>query len=143
MLQGVCDNCGRNGWLNEKYFCRACIKKIKIKNNKKFYIKEIVMFNAVKEITDLANEIEGKIPTQIIDVLDNKCKFFIENGITQNMHIGKTDWTKNEAAEWLLSMFLGIVEKGKEDQRYFNAFGSWLTHVYHFVINNEANLPEE
>ena len=98
------------------------------------------MFDAVEEIKKLIGEIEGKIPTQIIELLDEKCSYFAENGIEKNMHVGRTEWTKKQAAEWLLSMFIGIVEKGKEDQRYFNTFGNWLSHVYHFIIDNKAGL---
>ncbi|MDF2534031.1 MAG: hypothetical protein K0R18_188 [Bacillales bacterium] len=97
-------------------------------------------FNCVETLKQLVQDIEGKMPTSIIDLLDEKVEYLIDNGITENMHIGKTDWDLISASEWLLSMFIGIVKKGKEKDVYFNAFGSWLTHVYHFVIDNKADL---
>lgn len=97
-------------------------------------------FNAVQELKDLVQNIEGKVPTSIIELLDEKVEHYLANGITQNMHVGKTDWDLLSASEWLLSMFIGIVENGKKDTKYFGAFGSWLTHVYHFVIDNKAEL---
>jgi hypothetical protein len=101
------------------------------------------MFNPIEELKNLVQEIEGKIPTKIEDLLIEKKEFYEKNGIIKNMHVGETNWTKVKASEWLLSMFIGLVEKGIEDERYYNGFGTWLNHVYHFIINDKANLPEE
>ena len=97
-------------------------------------------FDQIKELKELVEEIEGKVPTDIIEDLDKKVAFYRENGIHSKMHIGRTEWDLVSASEWLLSMFVGIVDKGKEDERYFNGFGSWLTHVYYFVIENKQGL---
>ena len=97
-------------------------------------------FDPIEELKGLVKEIEGKVPTDILDTLDKKVNYLELHGIHDRMHIGKTDWDLISASEWLLSMFIGIVKKGKEDKRNFNAFGSWLNHVYHFVIDNKQNL---
>ncbi|AEO93392.1 gp130 [Bacillus phage G] len=97
-------------------------------------------FDPIKELKDLVVEIEGKVPTDIIDLLDKKVEYYKSNGIHDRMHIGKTDWDLVSASEWLLSMFIGIIKKGKEDKRNFNVFGNWLEHVYHFVINNKQGF---
>lgn len=100
-------------------------------------------FNPVKELTDVVKEIEGKVPTEIEKYLYQKVDFLKTNGITETMHVGNTSWTRKTASEWLLSQFIGIIEKAKTDTRMYVAFGTWLEHVYHFVINNKAGLPEE
>lgn len=97
-------------------------------------------FNPEKELRELVKEVEGKVPTDIIGFLENKVNYLQLHGIHDRMHIGKTDWDIVSASEWLLSMFIGIVTKGKEDQRNFNLFGNWLTHVYYFVIENKQDL---
>lgn len=99
-------------------------------------------FNAIEELKSLVTEIEGKIPTKIEDVLKEKVEHLRANGITAVMHVGRTDWTQTYASEWLLGQFVGIVEKAQDSEKHYNSFGSWLQHVYHFVIDNKANLKE-
>lgn len=98
------------------------------------------MFDPIQEVKDLVKEIEGKVPTDILDVLEKKAHYYELHGINDRMHIGKTDWDLVSASEWLLSQFIGIVNKGKENKRNFNVFGSWLTHVYYFIIDNKQGL---
>lgn len=97
-------------------------------------------FDPVQELKDLVKEIEGKVPTDIIDELDKKVLKYELHGIHERIHVSRTDWDLKSAAEWLLGQFIGIVKKGKENKLYFNNFGPWLKHVYHFVIDNKANL---
>ncbi|MNC13562.1 hypothetical protein D3C75_613140 [compost metagenome] len=110
---------------------------IDIRENERVFNLE---FNAVQTLKDIVNDIEGKSPADLVKYFDEKVVFLKSNDINDKMHIGRTDWTIQFAAEWLLSMFIGIVEKGKEDQRLYNSFGSWLQHAYHFVIDNKAGL---
>lgn len=102
-----------------------------------------MVFSAVEALEKLVQEIEGKVPTEITDFFDEEVEFLKANGIHDMMHIGKTEWTRKEAAEWLLSMFIGTVEKGRQNIAYYGTFPNWLTHADHFVIKNTANLPEE
>lgn len=97
-------------------------------------------FDPVQEVKDLVKEIEGKIPTEILEVLEKKCNHYELHGIHDRIHIGKNDWDLKSASEWLLGMFMGIVKKGKEDNRNFNVFGNWLNHVYYFIIENKQDL---
>lgn len=100
----------------------------------------MVEFDAVDELKKLVGEIEGKMPTDLTDLFDERVERYLKNGIVRDMHVGRTEWTLRQAAEWLLSMFIGIVERGRMNPKYYNAFGVWLRHVYHFVIENKANL---
>lgn len=100
-------------------------------------------FNPIRELKQLVAEIEGKVPTEIENELRKKVEYLKENEITDTMHVGRTAWTQKTAAEWLLSMFIGIVEKAKDDSRIYISFGTWLHHSYHFVIDNKAGLAEE
>lgn len=102
-----------------------------------------MIFNPINEIKLVVEFIENKNPKDLEDYFDEKVEALLASGITEDMHIGRTEWTVTQASEWLLSMFIGICKKGKEDQRIYNSFGSWLQHVYHFVINNNGNLPIE
>lgn len=97
-------------------------------------------FDPVQEIKDLVKEIEGQVPTEIIDELDKKVNHYQLNGLHDRMHIGRTEWDLVSAAEWLLSMFIGIIKKGKQDLKNFNVFGNWLAHVYYFIIDNKQDL---
>ncbi|MNJ90151.1 hypothetical protein D3C87_77450 [compost metagenome] len=97
-------------------------------------------FNPVEELKILVTEIEGKMPTDIVDLLEARAEKYLTNDIVLKMHIGKTDWDLKSASEWLLSMFIGIVQRGRENPTNYNAFENWLIHVYHFVINNNTGL---
>lgn len=100
-------------------------------------------FNPVEELKNIVKEIEDKVPVEIENQLREKSEYLMENGIIVPMHVGNTQWTLKTASEWLLSQFVGIVEKAKEEKKIYAAFGTWLQHVYHFVIDNKVNLPEE
>lgn len=97
-------------------------------------------FDPIQELKDLVKEVEGKVPTEMIEELDKKVNHFKLHGMHDRMHIGRTEWDLNSASEWLISMFIGIIQKGKENPTNFNVFGNWLTHVYYFVINNKQDL---
>jgi hypothetical protein len=94
------------------------------------------MFDKVQELKDLALYIEGKIPTEIEDYIEEKVNHYRENGIVEYMHVGKDgDWKREEIAEWLLSQFVGTFEKAKKEKLTYNALGTWLKYVYHYIIN--------
>ncbi|MNV58270.1 hypothetical protein D3C71_1506330 [compost metagenome] len=100
----------------------------------------ILNFNAAETLKEIVNDIEGKLPTDMEEYFDEKINYLTNNGINDRMHVGRTEWTIELVSEWLLSMFMGIAQRGKENELYYNNFGPWLEHVYHFVINNKANL---
>ena len=94
------------------------------------------MFDVVEELKDIAIYIEGKVPTEIEDYIEDKVNRCRENGIVEYMHIGKDgNWEKKEIAEWLLSQFIGTFEKAKLDKLVYNTLGTWLKYVYHYIVN--------
>ena len=97
-------------------------------------------FDVIEEIKQIAQYVDGKMPTDIEDYLHERVHFFEKNGIMKDMHIGKDgEWTKKEIAEWLASMFNGSVNKAKENKIYYNTLGTWLKYVNHYITND--NLP--
>lgn len=100
-------------------------------------------FDPIATITTIAKKIEGEVPTSLESYFIDQVKFLKENGIENNMHVGQTQWTRTTASEWLLSQFIGIIEKAQEDQRIYSALGTWLTHSYHFVIDNKVGLLDK
>lgn len=97
-------------------------------------------FDAIEELKTLVQEIEGKVPTELVDLFDEKVKHYVKNGIFYHMHKGATEFTLEQAAQMFLSMFMEIVKEGEQDKFAYNKFGGWLSHVYYFVIENKANL---
>ena len=96
--------------------------------------------NVIDELKDLALYIEGKVPTDIEEYIEEKVFYFKQNGIHNNMHVGKDgDWKKEEIAEWLLSQFVGTVEKARENKLVYNSLGTWLKYVYHYIIDQKES----
>ncbi len=95
-------------------------------------------FDPVEELKVLVSKIEGKLPVDLLDFFDEMVDFYKENGIVENMHIGKDgDWNNKEIAEWLLSMFIGSVKKGKENNIYYGSLNTILNYSYHYIFNKE------
>jgi hypothetical protein len=100
--------------------------------------RKIDLFNPVEELKNLALYIEGKIPTEIEEYIEEKVEHYRNNGIVEYMYVGKDgDWKKEEIAEWLLSQFVGTFENAKKDKLTYNTLVTWLKYVYHYIIEEK------
>lgn len=97
-----------------------------------------LLFNPIEELKLLVSKIEAKTPTDIEDYLQEQSEYYQKNGIHDRMHIGKDgDWKDQEIAEWLLSMYVGIVDRGRKEESQYNHFVKWIKYVNHYIINKK------
>jgi hypothetical protein len=95
-------------------------------------------FNPLEELKVLVSNIKDKMPTDIEEYLQEKSEYYKENGIHDRMHIGKEgDWKDQEIAEWLLSMYVGIVDRAKNHKVQYNSFVKWIEYANHYAVNQK------